>query len=272
MTTKNGTPVLVTITPHMAGAWLDAHAAVVEQSGRASLNRKVNDTRVAMYANDMLNDFWIANGETIILASNGRILDGQHRLWAAFNHEATFKTWVLKDMPDTEAVMRSINQGRPRSAGDVIGISGGVNGTKTAAAARLVLAYREGSMKVKHTFTRTQILDFVSAHERIAESVNVVGAMTIAPNSVLIAWHFLFAEKNREDADTFIADLRDGVGMTKGNPILALRERLIVNKSSKAKLDAATLFPFGIQVWNDARAGRSRTILKINDGTLPKVR
>src|SRR5882757_5791751 len=92
----------VTITPKMAEDLLNAHQDVVDKSGFPALNRIINDNTVAQYANDMSKGNWVANGETIKVAENGRIPDGQHRLWACINSGANFDTLLVSGFKESE--------------------------------------------------------------------------------------------------------------------------------------------------------------------------
>ena len=63
---------LVTVTPDMAFEMLEKNTR----------NRKVDEKRVRQYAKDMKSSRWALNGSTIVIAEDGTLLDGQHRLWA----------------------------------------------------------------------------------------------------------------------------------------------------------------------------------------------
>lgn len=54
----------------MAETWLS----------RNSNNRNLRGQVIASYARDMKSGAWVLNGETVKIASNGQLLDGQHRL------------------------------------------------------------------------------------------------------------------------------------------------------------------------------------------------
>ena len=58
------------ITPDMAAQMLE----------RNTMNRNISQLNVTRYANDMASGAWEQNGETIKIAEDGTILDGQHPL------------------------------------------------------------------------------------------------------------------------------------------------------------------------------------------------
>ena len=79
----------MTITPAMAQEW----------AGLNTRNRPVRYTKVAQFARDMTAGKWMLNGETIKIASDGTILDGQHRLYACIQAEVPFETVVIRGLP-----------------------------------------------------------------------------------------------------------------------------------------------------------------------------
>jgi hypothetical protein len=88
------------ITPAMALEWMERHRKVVagkrvENGGKARDNRKIRwgDDGVAGYARDMKAGKWRRNGETVKIAWDDTIPDGQHRLYACMEAKVPF--WCL---------------------------------------------------------------------------------------------------------------------------------------------------------------------------------
>lgn len=247
----------VKITPKIATEWLERHDDVVRARGGDALNRNMNDDLANKYGAMMKAGEWLKNGETIKIASSGRILDGQHRLWGCVNLDASFVSLVVNGV-DEEAFV-TIDIGRSRKPSDFLTVDGVPNGAVVAAAARIIIGYRRRDMKRIHMISTPEIVAFCKANPRLVESGSkAVTCRAIAPVSTCAAWHFLFSETSAEDADRFIEDIRAGVGLSRGDPVLALRERLIKNRASKAKLPAKEIFIIGLRAWNDRRGGRSR--------------
>lgn len=267
--------IKIKITPRVATELLDKHEILVKQRGDEPLNRNINDNLVAKYAADMAGGKWLLNGETVKIATSGRILDGQHRLWAAAHHNVSFDSMVVSGLE--EDAFYTIDIGRGRKPHDFLSVDGVKHAAVVAAAARLIIGYRRGNLKGNHMLSTPDILAFARANARLVESASAAyGAYAVVAPSVGAAWHFLFSESDREGADKFIEDLKNGVGLNKGDPVLALRERLIKNKSSKAKLTSRDIFVVGIRAWNDRRGGRTRAITKVmtdaaGEIKLPKV-
>ncbi len=64
----------VTVTPAMATAWLEPSCN--------ENNRPVDERRVEKFADEMLADRWEATNQGIGFGEDGKLYDGQHRLWA----------------------------------------------------------------------------------------------------------------------------------------------------------------------------------------------
>jgi hypothetical protein len=276
----SATPKFVSITPTQAVKLLEAHQAVVEASGLSSLNRIINDNTVTQYGNDMANHKWVENGESIKIAKSGRILDGQHRLWACVNATATFKTLLVTGFEDNEveSVFVTTDIGRVKIPSAFLSASGVGYGGMVAPAIRYILGYKQhATLNKQHMFTTPQVVEYGRAHtERLVDSAAFVAKYQgYAPTSILTAWHYLFFEKNQEEAAQFIIDLKDGSGLNKGDPVHAMRERLIQNKGNRAtKMSAKSIFAMGLHMWNDRRKNVTRTVIKqpqLEYGKLPKL-
>src|SRR5690242_8106902 len=112
------TATKVKITPKLATEILDKHEKLVQSRGLETLNRTINDSLVQKYATDMRNGKWELNGETIKIAETGRVLDGQHRLWAASNHEVSFESLIVSGLD--EESFYTIDIGRSRKPSDFL--------------------------------------------------------------------------------------------------------------------------------------------------------
>ena len=279
------------VTPETAEAWLKTMRT----------NRPLNDARVVQYALSMDNEQWSANGETIKFDKDGCLFDGQHRLHACSLAGKPFRTMVVRGVDDP-AAFATVDSGRSRTMGDVLGVSGHANQNVMAAAALIVYyaktkqltvtgpkgASVKGHIKrlVKDSqFTgvharveppKMDLLKFIEPYaEKLHDSIKFVqraGGHKIAPITQLAACHFLFAEKSRESADRFIASLVEGAGLAKDDPILVLRERLLASKMSTTKLTRWAAMLLMWKAWNYMRsAQRVKRILIMDGEEYPKL-
>lgn len=75
---------LVDITPQMAKRWLEHNEG----------NRPINHAAVNVMVKDILANQWDTSHQGIAIASDGTVVDGQHRLTAIVKANKTVKMWV----------------------------------------------------------------------------------------------------------------------------------------------------------------------------------
>jgi len=119
-----------TITPRKAKSILSTNTN----------NRKINPRHVSRLARQMVNGDWIYNGQSIVLNDKGKLLDGQHRLMACIESNASFVTELIKGVTSTHA-FETIDTGKARSSADILGIEGFKNTNHLASIARLIISY-----------------------------------------------------------------------------------------------------------------------------------
>jgi hypothetical protein len=258
---------MLVITPELATKLIEANDDEVARRGVSKLNRPIRDVLVARYGDDMEEGRWDINGETMAIAKSGRVLNGQHRLWASIRHNVSFPTFLVTGfkLEEEDGVFDSIDAGSPRTSGDHLAVAGISYSSVVSTTARLVMAYENKNLSMKHMATKIEVTNYAKLHaERMVETASFItknGAF--ASDATLGAWHYIFSEKNKAMADAFILDLKEGSGLLKGDPVYTLREKLIYNARSKSKYDSRLIFIMGVNCWNDRRANKSRTALKL---------
>jgi hypothetical protein len=271
-----------TITPRVAESML---ANMVK-------NRPVSEAKVLEYA--IAIDEWALNGETIKFDKAGRLFDGQHRLRACILAGKDFTTCVVRGIEDDHA-FATVDVGKNRSHGDVFSIAGFANPKDAAAVANIVYLFKKGKLdwrgptesrtsrgsspisaklkKMPHAsavVNKEDLLEFAeSVSEGLASATRF--AQTSKASKLISApliggGYYLFREKSFNDAEAFFADLGEGVGLTKTDAVYWLRERLIDNKSSDAKLNRWTIIGLMFKAWNKRRAKEPVKQLRVQDG------
>jgi hypothetical protein len=97
-----------TVTPELAGIWLSKNTR----------NRNYKRSNLTYIKHMMVNDLFISlNGESIILAEDGTLLDGQHRLKSLVETGKTYDFVVVENV-DKNA-FTTIDVGVRRSNGDM---------------------------------------------------------------------------------------------------------------------------------------------------------
>lgn len=235
------------ITPELAAEWL---------TYRNPRNRTIKTHRVKQYADAMLAGEWHYNGEAIQVDWHGDLLNGQHRLKAIVMSGVTVKILFVYGIDP--AVFDTYDSGAGRTAGDALGIDGVKYGKTIAAAARLIFAYERTGVPVA-SFTvqpQTRAIRDIRARHDIEGSINAgghtQGILTVSRASV-VALHYLFASADRHAADEFFVAFSHGEGLPAGDPVLALRSRLMSSIQRRERLSKIDSTALVIRAWNGWR-------------------
>ncbi len=251
----------VTVTQAQAAHWLE----------RNTHNRTVSDDVVMRYARDMKEGRWVENGETIKLATDGTILDGQHRLYAVLEAAVPVKMLVVSNLP--VAVQDTVDTGKARSFGDVLAIHGTAYSSAVAGGARWWHWYL--NERARHSEPRMYSHGELSATvekqtpwlpEAVQTMYGSTKAIKLARPSILA---FVFSGAWRTDAEramAWLTALDNGVGLTARNPAFTLRERLIAFSQAKARVPNIIVATFVLKSWNVYSKGGSYSHYKMTEG------
>jgi hypothetical protein len=239
----------IIITPEIAADWL---------SNRNPRNRSINSAHVASLAKDMEAGRWKMHGQPIQFSVDNILLDGQHRLAAILKSGVPIKSLVVTELPSD--VFSVIDTGKRRSAADTLLLEGEKNTVRLAAALALVHNYMTGRGYGEVRYTTTEVQELLQKYPGVRDSIRHAGRVNgVVAFSVLDSCHYLFAQKDPELADVFVDKIMRGVGLDEGHPFYVLRERLMKNSMSKAKLRRADVMALCIKAWNAARKGKTVT-------------
>ncbi len=251
---------LVTITPKLAEKWLQ----------RNTHNRGVVSSRVDQYAADMRRGDWRVNGETIKVAADGQILDGQHRLMAVLEADVEIQSLVITGLD--AIAQETMDQGRARSLADVFKLRGEKYHHPLATSARVLALFEMYGQVVQPAYASAPSIQQASrALERnpeLRDSVAFVFARRRSwmPSSHMCALHFLFATVDAAAADDFVTKLSNGEDLRRGDALLALREQLLEAHMERVPIVQRTQLAFVIKAWNAYMAGEPVTRLRWTPG------
>lgn len=252
---------LETITPERAQNWLDEHNVK---------NRPINETNLQALLHDMKTDNFHLTGETIKFASNGDLLDGQHRLMAIAKSKKPCKMMVMRGL--SSDAFKYIDTGRTRKASDVLGIEGIKNPSKIAAMVKFIITFKAGkytAMKSgnKQLFIRNaDVSEFVEKNRDSLFQSYPYGFNKynkVVSSIHLASLHYIFKSLSPADADEFCDRVADGENLSKTNVIYLLRQKLTNDMRSTRKMPPIERMALICKAWNIFR-GKSRavTILK----------
>ncbi len=99
--------------------WLKVTPVMAQELLKGNLNnRRVVQSRVKMYARDMLEGKWVDSPHGLIIGKDGKVLDGQHRLLAIIESGCTVNLAVCEKAP--ENVRLVVDQGKSRTMADIL--------------------------------------------------------------------------------------------------------------------------------------------------------
>lgn len=251
-TNKPSVAALELITPEQAAVWLAV----------GGNNRPLVPAVVKQYAAAMREGRWRPNGETIKFArGTGHLMDGQHRCAACIDAKVAFYTYVLRNVdPDT---FDTIDVGRKRTPGDILGIDGYRNAIVLASAVRWLRAIRSDVLTTGLKMTADEIRLAVTMEPALSESASLcLSAKHIIGVGLIAALHFLFTEKDAAEADRFVRDLVQGKDLDSNDPVYVLREELIKRRLRRTKTKDSDRCALCIRAWQHRRTGRKTHFLK----------
>lgn len=248
---------VVDITGEMVRPWLEGKAR----------NRNIRKNRVVEFARDMLNDNWHETGEAIKFDVNGKLVDGQHRCEALALASKTKPDLVLKNVlvvrgipAEAQMVMDTNTR---RTAADQLRIAGFDNYAQLSAAAKWCLIWDRKVLyadRMLKSVTHAEILEYVKANPELREIctliMNRLNKYIDMPSGYIGAGYYICWRISPDDADEFFARLADGIMLGKGNPILALRERLRDLKGDHSSLPGDLYLSLLFRTWNAYRENK----------------
>lgn len=253
------------VTPELAKQWLESNTH----------NRPLSEELVIAYMVDMLDGRWQYNGDAIRFDHTGRLIDGQHRLHACAEAGVPFETDVVTGL--APSAMRTIDIGRVRTAGHIAHLEGVENASVACAIAGLAVLHRKYGIErmndPRYKPTKTEIVEAARTLTGLDPAIvraRMLGGK-LAPPRVAGFCYWAFAQQDGTLADRFFDELAHGLNLSQDNPVYHLRERLLSNRRSKAKLPQLELVALFFKAWLAYREGRPiRRLFWKSDGPSPE--
>ncbi len=254
----------VRVTPDLATAWLEKNTN----------NRLVRDAHVLRLAADMKAGKWRGrNGEAIRFDSEGRLVDGQHRLWACLECGVTFETLLITNL--APEVYSTIGVGRPKNFGDFLGpMHHEKNTTLLAAACRRVYYWQNGLLPTmkdgRQAPTIAALEQVLKEHPTIRESVSRAASMSdtkkLLTSSYIALVHYAGTlEGKNATVESFLERLGKGEGLYATDPIFHLRNLLLQQRGPKAgsrRAGQQYILACVIKAWNATKKEQKMLALR----------
>ena len=227
---KNLKTAVEVITPKMAEEWLKKN----------TMDRNIRQRRVAGLVRIINDGEWRVNGESIKIANDGTLLDGQHRLTAVVISKKPIMSLVVRGLPPESR--ETMDLGTPRNLGNHMQMAGYTGSVfAIAAAVGICTSFRAGVWSErKEKMSPTQMLAYLKANKRLLKSADIYTSAEykdfrdMLPQSNSIALHYLFTQIDQFKGEEFFSKLVKGENLGAQSPILKLRTELIsMRKESK---------------------------------------
>jgi len=234
-------------------------------------NRKFKEKIVFKYAKEMSENRWKrGTGEMIKIATDGTILDGQHRLFAVIkSNKSVYFHFALELDPSIYDVLDS---GSLRNASDSFKIEGISNSNLLPALIQLKETLSKGRLDPRGTYNKLSTTQLLEEYHKREQFYNNVASKSLTwysnfaqvlPPSEIGGFYAFFLDINKENAESFMIQLCTGADVT-NSTILLLRNRLIQNKISLKKLPRYFIQVLIIKTWNFFRKNKEVSVLSFN--------
>lgn len=245
-------------------------------------NRCITSRSLQRIVNQMKNGEWQEDtGETIKIASDGTLLDGQHRLTALIETGKSFNFLVISDLPNK--AFEVIDTGKARNAGDALKILGVKNYYALSALIRQYLYLKAEKILNKQNdavVTTSKIVECYNERNNYWNNISkrahylYVAAQKILTQSFIGGWYSYLSEFFQDETELFFQKLCSGINILDDkDPIKILRDELYQNKISDKKITVSYKNAILIVTWNSYLLNKKYSVIpyRYNKDPFPKI-
>lgn len=262
-------------------AWIDpdsAQALLDNQYRNRPLNRRTRDK----IADDIFGGDFPITGESIIIAENGQLVDGQTRLSACV--KAGKRICVLIAEGVSIAAIEKIDTGVCRSIGNRLHIDAGLENANNLGCISLWIykilmgsQFIYSSSPVAYKELRRIAIEW---EKDVTRSLGIVGRGQSRNNLVSrcglarpIAFHAVVARKYTQEADDFFGGVASGLGLTDfRDPIKLLLDRIGRDGKKSDYASKCALIGVMAEMWNAYMADKKPRGIKFKPGdAIPSI-
>ena len=259
---------LVSVTPDYAATLLEKNTT----------NRNISHITVKCYAQAMASGEWMQNGQTITIAEDGTILDGQHRLWAVIESGITI-TFLIVFNVKKDAIV-TIDSGISRTFRHLLQIKQSKHATTAASMTKLAWIHDHFDSEMSNSACKISLRNPVLEcyYDENKDLIERAAAIADTGKHHFVKSHmalaiYIFLRRNPGKAEEFASLLKSGEKLYPKHPILTLRMKLFDNVMSRNKLTARETLAYYIKAWNAFLKGKDLSVFRWNNTeSLPEVR
>jgi hypothetical protein len=235
-------------------------------------NRNIKETKAQHFASDMIAGRWSFNGEAVIIADNGSLNDGQHRLQAVIEANVTVPMMLVFGV--TRESRMTVDQGSARGAGDYLSMDGMPYAKNAATAARFIIAFErsEGrNLGTRQKITNAEIVARVRADEDIVKAAqyahkHLKSYHKLVSHTVMASCFYILSDVHPAAALAFMDQVCLGENIKRGDPAYAVRAAF----QSDRRYERADAMEVIFHGWNKYRQHQPLKLIRVN-GTFPAL-
>jgi hypothetical protein len=225
-------------------------------------NRPISEARVMRITQQIKNNQWIINTNTIGFNVNGNLCDGQKRLTAILRANKAITTLVTFNLPVDS--FKTVDTNQARNASDLAAMAGLSDYAHVGTAINLLYRYQQGTL---HRFGENpdNIMRDQLIKENLAIQDSIRAGRSVAKmmsKSVGIFCHYVLACIDREAANRFFEKLGTGAFLFPDDPIFLLRERLTRERMARTYFPAYEIVALIFKAWNACRTKKKTKTLR----------
>lgn len=234
-------------------------------------NRNPDERSIQKLVVQMQAGKWVLNGDTVVISESGRLLDGQHRLTAVVLSGVTVPMLIARGAH--ESVFTTIDTGRARKATDIALLAGVPNRFEAMSAAKVIYSLVTGiplNIPVAPSYYLEVLKRFPSMEGWVSRFVHARGARALIGGGTLIGAMVYLSDiaKRPELAGSLIDGIEKGTNLSSGDPILALRNRVINMRARKIAMSYANCWPMMARTLDAMESGEVVFQLKADTSNL----
>lgn len=255
----------VLITPEMASELLENHKC----------HKPLDNKELALLVSDLKAGTFDFNGATIVLDSNGCLIDGRLRLTACVDANVPFRTFIVWGV--TEEGKLTKDTGRPRNIVQYLDKHEYKHPRSLSAAAKILYRMettagsKEGIIgNVRDRVTHKSVMDIIASHPNLIQSVESIKAqgnifITTSINHLIVLDYLTrYVDNQPQIADEFLEVLSGQRFADPTHPVFALRQMLyngLYKTNTKLKGDKQVALM--IMAYNYLKTGKNVKRLRL---------
>jgi hypothetical protein len=256
--------------PPLRSVVVDMHHEVAEQLLKLSNtnNRRKTENHAKNLAAEMVDGLFAVTGDTLKITRKGRLADGQHRLFACVEARASLTTHMVFGIDD--AIFDLLDQGRKRTAADVLGMCGIAYPNLVAGAIAFVQKHKapnrvslDGGMSNLRLSPRRIKELALGRMKNIVDHVHEANRINVAfkqPPTMVLALLYLIGEHNPAVARDFAHEWAVGARVARNRNFDVFVERLqTIAHGNNGVVSRTVRWALMIQMFNYWHAHRIAT-------------